>query len=64
MDGTTRYMDENKSFAPYNKDKQPHGHWVIYHKRDNEFWYECHYVNGVEHGYEKWGNGEIFYHAL
>ena len=64
MDGLTNYMDKEKSFAPYNKNKQPHGHWVIYHKRDNQFWYECHYVNGVEYGYEKWGNGEIFYHAL
>jgi hypothetical protein len=63
MDGITRYMDENKSFAPY-KDGIAHGHWVIYHKRDNEFWYECYYLNGAERGYEKWGNGEIFYHAL
>ena len=63
MDGITRLMDKNKSLAPYNEDGQAHGRWVIY-QEDNKFWYICHYVNGVEYGYERWGSGQIFYHAL
>jgi hypothetical protein len=59
-----------KDETPYNEKGQRHGlwkthcHWIIYHKFDDEFWFECHYVNGVEYGYQKWGNGTTFYHAI
>jgi hypothetical protein len=52
------------SISPSNEKGQAHGHWVMYYSHTNNFWFECHYVNGVEYGYEKWGNGQKFYHAI
>lgn len=59
-----KYMDKDKSITPRNKNGEAHGHWVVYDKETNAFWYECDFVNAREYGYEKWGNGETFYHAL
>ena len=58
-----RYMNKKLSTTPYNEQGQSHGHWIVYDTK-NEFWYECYYANGVEHGYELWANGETFYHAI
>jgi hypothetical protein len=57
-----RYINEDKSITPKNKNGEPHGHWFAYN--NNDFWFECHYVNGKELGYEKWRDEQKFYHAL
>jgi hypothetical protein len=57
-------INKEKSITPRNQDEQPHGHWITYHGGDNKFWFECYYVNGVEYGYERWHDGQIFYHAI
>jgi hypothetical protein len=38
---------------PVNKKRQRHGHWLVYYAPSSDsIWYEAHFVNGVEHGYE------------
>jgi hypothetical protein len=59
-----KYIDKDKSITPRNKNGEAHGHWIVYDKETDDFWFECNYVNGVECGYEKWKNEETYYHAI
>lgn len=47
---------------PYNKQGRPHGYWEQYWN-DDKLGYKTHFVNGVEYGYEEWGNGAKLYYA-
>ncbi len=52
---------------PKNEKGQAHGHWITYYApSSDEVWFEGHYINGVEYGYETttlpYGKGEKIYH--